>query len=145
MLATRQFAARHQEFVRRGVALVRVFHSPPEALRTFAEGPTAVPFPVVADPGRSAYRAYGISSSWLALLRPGALARIREARAHGIKPRWRDALRDGIGGCPADFLVRADGRLLAVHYGRHFADSLTPAAALAWIDAAESAAPLPSS
>ena len=136
MLSTRQFAARHAEFVARDVALVRVFHSPAPALRDHAVGPHALPFPVLADPEKRVYREYGIGSSWLALLKPGALARIREARAHGLAPRWRDALRDGIGGTPADFLIGRDGKIVALHYGTHFADSTPPAAALAWIDAA---------
>ncbi|MBM4014296.1 MAG: redoxin domain-containing protein [Planctomycetes bacterium] len=143
MLSTRQFAARHAEFAARGVALVRLFHSPPEALQELVRGERAVPFTIVADPERVAYRAFGVGGSLFALLRPGALARIREARTHGLTPRWRDALRDGIGGCPADFLIGADGRLRAVRYGRHFADSLAPAAALGWIDALRDGRPLP--
>ncbi len=142
MLSTRQFAARHAEFVRRDVNVVRIFHSPAEALRDHAFGPHALPFPVLADPQKRVYREYGIRGSLLALFAPRALARIREARAHGIAPRWRDALRDGIGGSPADFLIGGDGKIVALHYGEHFADSIAPAAALAWIDAARPPAPL---
>jgi hypothetical protein len=136
VLATRQFAARHSEFTRRGVELVRVFRSPVEALAGFARGPGAVPFAVVADPGRVAYRLFGVPTSLLALLRRGALARMREAAGAGLKPRWRDALRDGLGGCPADFLIGNDGRVVHARYGLHLADSLAPEAALRWIDAA---------
>jgi hypothetical protein len=130
----RQFAARADEFERRGLPLVRVSHSPVGALRDYVEGPGAVPFAVLADPGRRVYRAYGIGASWLAFLRArGALGRVREATRTGLKPRWSDALRDGIGGSPADFLIDASGLLERVHYGAHHADSLTPETALAWI------------
>lgn len=139
MLATRQFAARHPEFARRGVALVAVFRSPVAALRGYAEGPGAVPFPVLADPRREAARAWGVPGGWRALLSLRALRRVREARAAGLAPRWRDALRDGIGGSPADFLVGEEGRVVALHRGAHFADSIAPAVALAWIDAARTA------
>lgn len=136
-MTTRQFAARHAEFVRRGVDLVHLFHSPAPALADFAVGEQKVPFPVVADPGRVAYRLYGVgaglSSLW-SLLTGVALRQIHEARRSGLRPKWRDALRDGIGGNPADFLIGADGRIERARYGRHFADSLEPEEALAWID-----------
>ena len=133
MLSVRQFAARAEEFERRGLPLVRVFHSPVEALRDYAEGERAVPFPVLADPRRRVYREYGIGGSWLDFLRArGALGRVREATRQGLKPRWRDALRDGIGGSPADFLIDETGVLVRVHYGEHHADSITVEEALRW-------------
>lgn len=137
MLTTRQFAARHPEFVRRGVELVHLFHSPAAALADFGVGERKVPFPVVADPERVAYRLYGVgtglSTLW-SLLTGSPLRRIQEARRTGLRPKWSDALRDGIGGNPADFLIGGDGRVARARYGRHFADSLQPAEALVWID-----------
>lgn len=117
--------------------MVHVFRSPVAALAAFGVGPHKVPFPVVADEKRVAYRLFrvptGISSLW-SLLTGHALRRILEARRAGLKPRWRDALRDGIGGNPADFLIGPDGTIVRARYGRHFADSLLPAEALEWID-----------
>jgi peroxiredoxin len=143
VLTTRQFAARFDEFARRGVAIVKVFHSPPPALRASlldpvrddATGASSFPFDVLADSDREVYRRYGVTFTWRALLSPKALRRVLAAREAGLRPKWRDALRDGIGGCPADFLVGTDGRLERVHYGEHFADSVTPATALEWADA----------
>jgi peroxiredoxin len=136
VLTTRQFAARHAEFARRGVAIARIFRSPIDALRDHASGPHALPFDVLGDPQKRVYRLFGVGASWLSLFTLAAGQRIREARGSGLRSHWRDALRDGIGGSPADFLIGADGRLLRVHYGEHFADSITPATALEWIDAA---------
>jgi peroxiredoxin len=136
VLTTRQFAAHHREFERRGVEVVRVFRSPAESLRPFAEGPGAVPFPVLADPARAVCRLFGVGGSLRALFSLAARARIREAARTGLKPRERDALRDGIGGIPADFLIGPDGRIVRAHHGRHIADSIPPRLALEWIDAA---------
>lgn len=138
----RQFAARGEEFSARGVSLVRVFHSPVPALAALEPLARGAPLTVVADPRRDTYRAWGVGSSALSLLRPAAWSRAREAARGGHRPRWRDALRDGIGVSPADFLVAAGGRLARVRYGRHFTDSLAVDAALEWIDelAARSAA-----
>jgi hypothetical protein len=117
--------------------MVHVFRSPVSALEAFGVGPHKVPFPVVADAERVAYRLFGVptglSSLW-SLLTGHALRRISEARRAGLKPRWRDVLRDGIGGNPADFLIGADGRIVRARYGRHFADALLPSGALEWID-----------
>ena len=138
MLTTRQFAARHAEFAQRGVDIVRIFHSPAVALQELSR---ALPYELLADPRRQTYRRYGIGASWRSLFTRAAGARIREARATGLRSHWLDALRDGIGGSPADFLIGPDGRLVRVHYGAHFADSLAPKAALEWIDAAYPPAP----
>lgn len=119
--------------------MIRLFRSPIEALSDHATGAHAVPFDVVADPARVAYRAYGVGSSLFSLVALFSLAareRIHQAQQSGLKPRWRDALRDGIGGSPADFLIGGDGRVIHAHYGAHFADSITPNQALAWIDGA---------
>ena len=144
MLTTRQFAARHAEFERLGTTLVRVFKSPVAALAPLGSGEARVPFDVVADPGRVAYRLYGISGSllslWSLFARRG-LARVVEARRAGLRPRRRDALRDGIGGSPADFLIGPDGGILRAHYGAHFTDAVLPAAALGWITEAQRSGP----
>ena len=144
MLTTRQFAARHADFERLGATLVHVFKSPVEALAPLGSGAARVPFDVVADPGRVAYRLYGIPGSllslWSLLTRRG-LARALEARRAGLRPRGRDALRDGVGGSPADFLIGPDGGILRAHYGAHFTDSVLPATALAWITEARRSGP----
>jgi peroxiredoxin len=116
-----------------------VFRSPIVALHELATGDHRVPFDVVADPGRVAYRLYGVggrlASLW-SMVSGRALGRVREARRAGLKPDWRDALRDGISGNPADFLIGPDGRIVRARYGRHFADSLLPKEALEWLGTA---------
>jgi peroxiredoxin len=116
------------------VEVVHLFHSPPHALEGFARGPDAVPFPVLADPDRSVYRAWGVTGGITSLLHPGAWRRALEATRAGLRPRWRDALRDGIGICPSDFLVGADGTLEQAHYGAHFADSVPLGEVLSWLE-----------
>jgi hypothetical protein len=129
----RQFAARHAEFERRGISLVRVFYSPRKALE-FAFGEEPLPFPVLADPDRQAYQAYGVEKSFWSLFKASAYSRVKTSRAHQLKPRWRDAIRDGFTGLPADFLVGGDQRILRVHYGTNHTDSLSPDHALSWCE-----------
>ncbi len=134
MVTVRRFADQYEEFRKRKVELVQVFHSPVEALADFVHGDHAVPFPVLGDPAKRAYAAWGVGGGLLSLLRPSAWKRSRAAARQGHKPRWRDMLRDGIGVAPADFLIGPGGRLERVHYGRDFTDSLQPDAVLAdWL------------
>jgi hypothetical protein len=126
----RQLAARAGEFESRGIALVRVFHSPVESLGHYAN----LPFPVLADPKRVAYRQYGVGRGWLRLFMPDAWRLGREARRSGFAPRWRDALAHGAFGRPADFAIGADGRVEHARYGAHFADSAPIAELVCWID-----------
>ncbi|HEX9793337.1 MAG TPA: AhpC/TSA family protein [Planctomycetota bacterium] len=141
MLTVRRFAARHAEFESAGVQPVQVFHSPAAALKDFAAGEHAVPFPVLADPQRSAYRAFGVAPSWFGLLKPAAWKHALQASREGLKPNWRDTVRDGMTGLPADFLIDAAGRIEWAHYGENFTDSLQPDAVLALLAVTGSRAP----
>jgi peroxiredoxin len=119
------FARRAAELRAAGVHEVVVFHSPAAELRRHAG---ALPFTLVADPGRGLYRAFGAEAGARSLLHPGALAAV--ARSFG--PTLRAALRGaplpplapsgGRLGLPADLLIAADGTLAAVHYGAHADD-----------------------
>ena len=132
MLTVRQFAAAHESFQAKDVAIVRVFHSPMFALEAvFADDPP--PFPILADPERTAYRAYGVERSIRSLLHLSVLGRVKESRHEHLKPNWRDAIRDGFTGLPADFLVDAQGLLRRVHYGKDFTDSLSVSDAQEWV------------
>ncbi|MCC6407574.1 MAG: redoxin domain-containing protein [Planctomycetes bacterium] len=135
----RQFAARYSDLRERGLELVRVFHSPVEALAHYVESEPRVPFPVLGDPERRVYRAFGVRRGLGALLKPSGWKRAREAAAAGLKPRWRDTFAHGISGFPADFLIGADGRIERVHYGANFTDSLSVAAAFEWLERADGA------
>ncbi|MCK6444797.1 MAG: redoxin domain-containing protein [Planctomycetes bacterium] len=128
----RQFAARHTECAAASLEIVRVFHSPVEALAHYVEAEPRVPFPVLADPTRRVYRAFGVRRGLAALLRPSGWRRAREAARAGLRPRWRDTFAHGISGFPADFLIGADGRIEQARYGANFTDSLTVDEALRW-------------
>ena len=107
---------------------MRVFRSSAADLQQFVAEP--VPFPILADPQRNAYRRFGVGGGWLGLL-CGDWRRGREAMAAGHKVHWGRALREGFLGNPADFLIGPDGRIEQAHYGTQVADSWTPDQVLA--------------
>ncbi|MGW2018895.1 peroxiredoxin-like family protein [Streptomyces sp. NPDC001927] len=125
-LHLRSFVRRYEEIEAAGIREVVVFHSPPEELHPHLDG---LPFPVVADPGKRLYEAFGVEFSPRSLFSPRALAPVARAIALGTgdilrgrqrPPRLRP--RGGRFGLPADFLIDADGRVAAVNYGVHADD-----------------------
>ncbi|WP_431684118.1 AhpC/TSA family protein [Kitasatospora sp. KL5] len=88
-----------------------------------------MPFPLVADPDRTLYRAYGVERGARAVLDPRVWPTIARALARSIPLALRGQERPpaarplgGRLGLPADFLVGPDGRILALHHGEHAAD-----------------------
>jgi peroxiredoxin len=122
----RSISLRHGDLLSAGITEIAVFHSSAEAMRPH-QG--TLPFAVVADPERELYRDFGVEISPRAVLHPKALAApfkastyatiTRGLRAGGspAPPRGETAL-----GLPADFLIDAEGFVLAVKYGEHAGD-----------------------
>lgn len=110
-------ADRFDAFQELGVAGLAVSMSRPDGLNRYLAASRAWPFPIVADPERTAYAALGVGrTSWGRLLRPGIIGRylkliVRGARVRRI-PEGEDALQQG-----GDFLVSPDRRVLWAHTG----------------------------
>lgn len=125
-LHLRSFVRRHAEIESVGIHEVVVFHSTAEELRVHAG---ELPFTVVADPEKRLYREFGVESGLRSLLDPRVwgtivVAVLRSTLAM-IRGRERPPSllpRGGRFGLPADFLVAADGRVLACKHGEHADD-----------------------
>jgi hypothetical protein len=104
-------AERYPVFQALGVGVVAVSMSRPEGVaRYLAERPT--PFPVLADPDRRAYAAFGLGrTTVLRLLRPGIGWRYLKAVTAGGRirrvPEGEDPLQTG-----GDFLIGPGRRLV---------------------------------
>jgi AhpC/TSA antioxidant enzyme len=107
-------AKRYAEFWALGVGLGAVSMTTPEGLfRYLAEWP--LPFPLLADPDRRAYAAFGLErTTWGKVIRPGTMWRYTKAVLRGGKvrpvPKGEDPLQTG-----GDFLIGADRRVLWGH------------------------------
>lgn len=97
-----------------GGAVLVVSFAPPAQVAAYLErGP--LPFPVVSDPERAAYRAFGLeAATWGAMLRPGVLARFMGLMLRGWMPR-RSAKGDDLLQLGGDFVLDATGRLRYAH------------------------------
>ncbi|MBA0052509.1 AhpC/TSA family protein [Streptomyces sp. AJS327] len=125
-LHLRSVARRHAEIEAAGIREVAVFHSPAAELR---EHTAELPFAVVADPEKRLYTEFGVESAPRALLSPRAWGPVLRSVSRGLwaVARGRERLPaprqpGGRLGLPADFLIAADGRVLAAHYGDHVYD-----------------------
>jgi peroxiredoxin len=101
---------RYDEFRRLGAEVLVVAQARPEFLAMFLRD-QPLPFPVVSDPDRASYRAFGLERiSPLSMLRPGVILRLLRLlfRGWGIrKPvKGEDILQRG-----GDFVVDREGRL----------------------------------
>jgi len=116
----RSFVKRHDRIAKAGIREVVVFRSTAAALRRHHPD---TPFAVIPDPGDKLNAEFGVGSGLRALLNPRALLMalpnvIRMfPRLPGIPPWGKGAL-----GLPADFLIAADGRVLALKYASHADD-----------------------
>lgn len=113
------------EFLRsRGVRVLIVCFTPPALVKQFlAERP--LPFPIVSDPQRDAYRIFELGrTSLLAFLRPRVLWGFLRYFLRGTRPKIpvdKDVLQ-----LAGDFLLDASGRLVWSYASKHPADRPTP-------------------
>ena len=116
-LHLRSIVQRHQELVAAGIREVVVFQSSSAELLAHQGD---APFAVIADPTRRLYTEFGVGPSPRAVLDPRAwLAGVRAVTSKhpSLPASGQQAL-----GLPADFLVAADGHVLACKYGVHAYD-----------------------
>jgi peroxiredoxin len=118
-LHLQSFVQRHSEIEAAGITEVVVFHSSVDELIPF-QG--RFPFHVIADPEKQLYRQCGVESGLSAILNPGAWPAMLKGTFAKNKPKVTFPPTGGPIGLPADFLIAADGTIVATHYGKHADD-----------------------
>ena len=114
-----QLRRSHSDFVDRRTGIVLISFAPTKWVDHFNED-TGSPFPLLLDPSRETYQAYGLGSTFIRLLTPQVLVYylrgfLSGSRIH-LSPRGDPRQLGG------DFLVDARGRLLYRNISRHPAD-----------------------
>ena len=118
-LHLQSFIRRNDELKKAGIHEIVFFHS---SVAELLPHQGSFPFDVVGDADRRFYRQYGVSRSILSLLHPKTwLAMLRGLLIKG-RPPISLLPEGGLFGLPADFLIGADGRVEAAHYGTHAYD-----------------------
>ena len=101
---------RYHEFADAGIQLIAVFQSPAENIIKYV-GTQQPPFPIIADPDQSLYKAYGVEMSVGAGLYPRVFTRTVQAAL----PLFR---------IPADFLVDPQGVIRKAYHGEAITDHI---------------------
>ncbi|SDH94229.1 redoxin domain-containing protein [Variovorax sp. OV700] len=129
---------RHAETAAAGIRQLVFFHSSREEMLKYQ---AQLPFDCIADPGKKYFKAFGVETSVRALLNPrvfwSGLRWILAAR------RFYTRAENGILGLPADFLIDAQGRIVACKYGAHADDHWEVDELLQLAGEARSARPVP--
>ena len=116
----------YQEILRLGAEVVVVSFEPVERLPAYRRL-HGWPFPVVSDPSRAAYRAFGLGSAgWGGLLKPRVAIRYAQLMLQGFRPRPSDTDVHQLGG---DFVLDARRRVVYASRSNDPADR-PPASAL---------------
>lgn len=118
-LQLQSIIARHQDITEAGIREVVVFHSPYAELLPY-QG--RFPFDVIGDPTKALYRKYGVESSISAFRLLKAWAASLKGNLRKDKTATTGMPNGGIAGLPADFLIAANGKVRAAHYGTHAYD-----------------------
>ena len=125
-LHLRSFARAAAQLRVAGVHEVVLFHARADELTPHI---AELPFPVIADPDKQLYRRFGVEASRRALLDPRVWPTILRAVLYSLwllvregRPAPSLMPTGGRWGLPADFLLDADGRILALKYGEHADD-----------------------
>jgi peroxiredoxin len=116
----RSIARRHDEILASGIGEVVVFHS---KRQTMLEFQGELPFAAIADPQKKLYAEFGVGKmSPLSAFDPRSWRAVYRALTRS--PNLRGAMGKGEEhmGLPADFLIGADGVILASKYGEFVDD-----------------------
>jgi hypothetical protein len=127
-LHLRAFVLRSDEIAAADIHEVIVFHSSAAELQRYQPD---LPFPIVPDPDRELYRAFGAERSMSAVLSPRLWRHVPRILLGVIRRLWQEHQvprlfpHGGQLGLPADVLLDADGRVSAIGYGEHAYDQWT--------------------
>lgn len=124
-MSLRNYVQRFAALEAADIHVVAVFHSSVKSLREHVEVKD-IPFPLVADPDKLAYKLYGVEDSPRAMAAPAVLGKAVRAIARGYFPKPAEGGQNGL---PADFLLER-GVVRYAHYGKHAADTLSVAEVL---------------
>lgn len=114
-------AANVERFRAADINVLAITQAKPELLTRFLRN-TPLPFPLVGDPDRAAYRALSLGrTNWFSFIRPSVLFGFARHVVAGVRPRvpyWgQDVLQLG-----GDFLLDRAGRVVFAHRSRTAVD-----------------------
>ena len=118
-------------FQGRDFRTLAIFQSSPDRLEEFV-AKQAPEFDLVADPEMRLYGLYDLGTSWLAAMKPRAIATLPKARKAGFRSGPVDGPANRV---PGDYLIDRRGSIAQVYEGRSIADHIPLDMVEAFLDA----------
>jgi signal peptidase II len=121
-----ELAEKYQDLHKRGLEVAAVFESSPESFAKKGGSRTthlinSTPFPLVADPVKRFYAAFGAQKSFAAVWH----FRVFKSLFEGLKKGFGDPKLDGdYDQIPAHILINPDGTVFYAHYGKSISDHI---------------------
>lgn len=113
---------RYDNFASRGLQTVAFFQSDDDSINKYVASRNP-PFPLIADPEKTVYNAYGVESS-----RAGAVKSILKIPVTTAAIIRGDVVQGTMDGdkllMPAQFIIGPDGIIETAHYGTDFGDKI---------------------
>lgn len=104
----------YEELRQLGAEVLVISFSPPEFLTRYLES-NPLPFPLLADPERLAYKGFGLErTTWKEMLRPAVLGRYLKLVVRGWLP-WKSRKGDDLLQLGGDFVLDEPRRIRYVH------------------------------
>ena len=111
----------YPDFTAKGLHLLAFFQSPAQSIRKYV-GRQESPFPIIADPDHTVYRAYGVETSWPGFFKGSLrLITITTAARKGFFPGKMEGKKSLI---PADFLIGPDLIVEKAFYGNDISEHM---------------------
>jgi thioredoxin-dependent peroxiredoxin len=123
-LRTHELLKQSQYFSKRDVKVIMVYESSPEKMKEYL-GDTVYPFYFVADPKNELYNKYGVERSMGKVMKSifnGIIGKAMKGKKLFKKAMKQDGNMDRI---HAEFVVDAEGKLRAAHYGSYVGDHMS--------------------
>ncbi len=115
-----EVVARYDDLSQAGIRVVCVMMSPPERIAEYA-AKSKPPFPIVADPERVMYEAYGVTPSFWGAFSMSNLTTFIKSMRSGTRMGPTDGPMTML---PADFLIDPEGVVYEAFYGKSFAEHI---------------------
>ncbi len=114
-----------ERFKQQDIAIIAIFQSPPDSLKTSIVDKTHFDFTIIADPEKVLYQLYSVKPSWIKMMKTfnlKGIKRVIQSMKAGFKPGGK--VEGQIHQIPADFILDRNKKILVSKYGDNVADHI---------------------
>ncbi|NJO87849.1 MAG: redoxin domain-containing protein [Chloroflexia bacterium] len=119
-LRTHELIKSYDEFKNNNIEICSIWPSGEESMKEYV-GKSNAPFPLIADPGMSVFRIFGVTRRSNIPMK--GISREPKIWMQALKHKYKNFKVDGDSKLqPASFLINPIGEIIMAYYGKHFGD-----------------------